>query len=293
MKQQDQGESGTDSLLAISAAAFVEIIDVYVPLDKEQEYPHGYCPLCHSDDRCFSLKPQLREWFCPSCGESGDIYHLFEKMQGISREKAIRFVSILAQGIEPDGKHSYAQVSARPSHASISSLHAETGQGRAKKVSAIKLAEIDEVAKPLEPSAGADMSKVQPPAQKTQPHSELWKLLSSKLDSIPGYLGMVIANSKTGTLLEADFIELAEQDVRIIMKFLRSALKNSQAVLSDFYQQSGESRITLEFTHKSVVQKLIWIPFIWQGAPLEIMLLLEKSTAESLFLMKLKHVFER
>jgi len=82
---------------AIGEKDFLDIIRTYVSLDENTETPCGYCPICHGDGRTFQVHPVSREWNCRGCGKSGDIYDFIGYLRRVSREEAVRFVTILSR----------------------------------------------------------------------------------------------------------------------------------------------------------------------------------------------------
>lgn len=83
----------------------VDFVGQYVPLRKSGRNHFGLCPFHSEKSPSFSVSSEMQFFHCFGCGESGDVFTFFMKIEGVEFVEAVKTLAGRAGITIPDDRH--------------------------------------------------------------------------------------------------------------------------------------------------------------------------------------------
>lgn len=287
---------------SLTSNDFLDLIKLYVPLEKKGIFFSGNCPFCNEKEESFSAYEHKKSWHCYSCRQVGNIYDFIEKAGDLSSDEAIKFINSF---INKDPQTRVHYLYTKTSKAKVVSL----SEVDLKKDNILEL-DITEFIKPEtinQPITQTTSETVEATIEKTTQENSITvktenfcfdkecfnnSFIENLLANFHEHHEIAVVHRRINKIVGSSIENFSMESLLILNSFIKYSLEQSHDVLGDYDNNNPKIIFQMEVSIKDKNTKLIWLP-IASKCQYNIIISSQTSSLEKVFIMKLKNYFNK
>lgn len=278
-------------MLTLTKKNFINLIQIYVPLEEHGSISSGYCPFCFDNEETFLVYPDEQKWHCFGCEQTGNIYQFIERAENLSVQEAVDYIAcFINDSLDKEDRYNKTKKSSEEkadisdgdttlTNLTFSKQETTTSETEAA-ISEVEMA----VSKPE-----IMASKPETIISEADNINDVKKLLDS-FDNCKGCQGIAIIHYSDNKLIGSSIDDFDNKDIQILNSFVKLTLKLTTDILGEFDKESSKLIFRMNITMKSIQKKLVWVPMLSKEKhKYNFLMLLDSNINERMLLIKLKN----